>query len=66
MSVDLSKIRNDIREAIENLKNRKKMLNNNETIINYINGEIAGLGIALHQIETEIFEVETDVFTKDN
>jgi hypothetical protein len=66
MSTDLQKIREDIKKSIEHLREKKKLCPNNRYIANYINGEIAGLGIALHQIDSEIYEAETDAIVKDD
>lgn len=61
----LQNIRNELKQNIEHLKRKKELCQSNKTISNYINGEIAGIGIAIHQIESEIYEMETDVFTQD-
>lgn len=66
MSYDLEHIREEIKKCIEVLKDKKKLCPRNDRVANYINGEIAGLGIALHQIENEIFGAETDVFTSND
>lgn len=65
MSITLNKIRLEIKESIKILQQKKSLCPSNKTVKTYINGEIAGLGIALHQIESELFYAETDVFTKN-